>query len=313
MASPEELLCNFIKSRTPGKIKISFESGSKKLSTVLNITIENNIYRIKNNCIDIESTIPVANKNAIIKTIIARNTEERKCFTPILKSNNKRVNESIRRSTTDILQVLKTKLALCIPGVKDIFLTDAAHGTSTKISDLKILRGEDGLYERYGYKSDLFNTFKDLINETKWGDIYDEDISKIELYIKNLNIINNSNMNNNNNSNISITLGDYILEKTGKTFDDDLPITEVMKEISNKDDDENDITKYIIEILLSRNEGVFLGMYDFTLDKESPEWKKWDSEFKITSFELLEEAAKGGRRKTRKRTRKHRNKSRKQK
>jgi hypothetical protein len=309
MASAEEKLCEFLNSldtklNVNGKeykksypIRIAFKSGSKEMKTEFEITIEfRPIYSltINNPCIRID----INKTNGSIFSSIEKDSDDLECFTPILQSNNSSVNISKRRTSTDILQVLKTKLLLCMKELEDkeIYLIDEARIKQTIISYYNILRGKNGIYEKYGYKSKLFDELKEKIKKIKWKHINTIPIYKLRT--KNI-----------------TTLDNYFTE-IGKEVDENHSIIDIMKKISFEEDNENKISSYVMASILAlphinmnnstNNIYKDINIVDalkFTLDKESPEWKKWDSDFEITEFEVL---SYGGSRN--KKTRKHRSK-----
>jgi hypothetical protein len=276
-SAAEEKLCNFIKSKTSGKIKIYLESGSKKLSIVFDIIVKPPYYSIINDCIGID----VIDNSYEIISYIHKNSKEIPCFTPRLESNSHNINISIRRTSTDILQVLKSKLILCIPGIKNIYLMDEARINKTYISDYNILRGKDGIYEKYGYKSTLFNDIKEIIKSLKWKDI---NTIPFNYYYK-------------GKSKKNITLIDYF-KQLDKEVNEDESIINIMKSIPFEEDDTNNITSHVISAIITLTNINIDIAHSFILNTKSNEWKKWNSDLKITEFEIL---SNGGRRQTRRR------------
>jgi hypothetical protein len=276
MDSAEEKLCNFIKSKKQGKIKIDFESGSKKLSTVFDIKVNSPYFSIINNCIGID----ILDNSNEITSYIHKNSYKIPCFTPRLESNSYNINTSIRRTSTDILQVLKSKLILCIPGIENVHLIDEARINKIYISNYNILRGKNGIYEKYGYKSKLFNKLKEVIKTLKW-----RDINTVEFFYS-----------YKAGSRNIVKLIDYF-EQIGKKVNEDDSIINIMKTIPFEEDNIHNITSHVISAIIMLINIDIDETRSFILDTTSDEWKKWNSEFKITNFEVLKQ---GGYRKTKK-------------
>lgn len=109
--------------------------------------------------------------------------QEGRCFSPLLRSNR---TSNPKISSIDVLQTLKTKLSLLLrqhelykgefaeqhggspPKVKII---DEATKNNIRLSSFLLLRGEDAIYEKYGYEStnQAFPAFKRFIQSLTWG------------------------------------------------------------------------------------------------------------------------------------------------
>jgi hypothetical protein len=131
-------------------------------------------YEISNKCITIS-------KGFAFTGSIAANKPKKDdpvdgiCFSPMLVS--KRTPEG-KITSIDVLQTLKTKLCVllkrCIPLDKDrlILVSDKAIKNNIRISSFLLLRGEDAIYEKYGYtaRNPLFNQFKEFIRTLRWAE-----------------------------------------------------------------------------------------------------------------------------------------------
>ena len=211
------------------------------------------------------------------------------CFRPKLTSDP-RTKEGPRITAGDVLQTLKTKLALAFPvdGVP-IQLVDGIRsapppetGSYTMVSPFHIVRGGDAYYERFGYHSDDITRLKDLIREVTWA-LCTEPMKEI------------------------------ILDCTKKTgYEDDRLLIDIMKEISweaevayNESHLELSLSSMVFR-LYAKTQGTtmtqshqwsFNNIWTFTLVPGSKEWKQYDAALTFTAFAP---SASGGRRKFRK-------------
>jgi hypothetical protein len=110
---------------------------------------------------------------------ISSDSDKLKCFDPIL-IKDKPDNPGKRTKTPDVLQILKTKLGLAFHIASDypITINDGAQKSRIMISPFHILRGGDAFYEKYGYRSDPITYFKEKIKTFTWSDCNDE-ITKV--------------------------------------------------------------------------------------------------------------------------------------
>jgi hypothetical protein len=132
-------------------------------------------YKIKNRCIDISLNKLNGNR---IRTYIKANIPQKEdlvegiCFSPLLISDPEGTPNRV--TTTDVLQVLKTKLLLATK-TPNIYLTDAAQiqvsGQKFDITPYRLLRGEKPFYEKYGYFSPSIERLKTIIKDLTFGDL----------------------------------------------------------------------------------------------------------------------------------------------
>jgi hypothetical protein len=175
------------------KLKLTFKFDDNIYSTIFNISIHRNndniIYAIEitNNCINI--TLQVDNKSEwyIVSEAsgISKNTEEKRCFSPVLSSKTLPPGVSM----ADLLQVLSTKLKTALfPNETTFAIYDFAKITkSTKnnisktpyFSAWRLLRGEPAIYDKYGYESPHFNAIKDYVKTVKLDDIHPDAFEKL--------------------------------------------------------------------------------------------------------------------------------------
>ena len=193
-----------------------------------------------------------------VGSMISANTKEPSCFTPRLVSEK-------GITTTDVLQILKTKLTLIHPLLenKQISISDAAliknkeTGKDFPITPYRIVRGQLGLYEKYGYKNEKILKMRELLKDLKIEDINNDVKGDIE-------------------------------ELSGLSKG---PVIEAMKLINNKDDIEKDNISlklyYYIEDEINKKfpEDLYIDITDYNLDEESEEWKLWSQKIVISNVE----------------------------
>lgn len=235
---------------------------------------------VQNACINMTYEYTV---NAFIGEIKADN-EKRSCFTPMLTTNAR--NKPGKRTTAaDVLQILKSKLALLFPTSSPVKLTDGARNDMTMISPFHILRGGDAFYEKYGYSSPAISELKTLIPEFVWSDCNEE-------------------------------IRSIIRDCTGiDDYPAKMPLVEVMKTISwekeTKFNTENErslsyrvfrwfavLTKgYSFD---QTNQFAVGTIWDYTLDTADQRWKQAATDLVFTELREIHEGGTRRKRKTRK-------------
>ena len=253
---------------------------------------------------------------------LSSNSDEIKCFTPVLKSDRSNPDISKRRSQLDILVVLLNKLKLLFPERdKPPQGVDVAFIDNVRMTPFRLLRGELPFYQKYGFFSEGYTKLQEILKRTVWGDVKNEDYydTKIgsKLYGKTPLDIEKD----------SLTMNTVIQTLTGQEFPDDMPILDVMKhipfELENKNNKEllekfqgrkvKDAGSewlsdhYLSEKMLKRialkngfdkyqlyHGNKSISIYTITLDTESKEWQTWSKT--ITFLELSPIELNGGRR-----------------
>ena len=238
---------------------------------------------VHNPCLNMtfEYTYEGKPRNKFIGKIIS-DSDKLKCFDPILTTDDR--NKPGKRTTAaDVLQILKTKLGLAIPTTSDypIIIVDGAINSRILISPFHILRGGDAFYEKYGYRSDPITDLKEKIKTFTWSECNDE-IKKV------------------------------IQECTKKSdWSPEKLLMDIMKTISwdaekaynnvkgpVPDDDEEDYIHPSLSYRVFRHFATIAGgipfektdqfktdtIWEFTLNRESPEWRRCDSELVFTKF-----------------------------
>lgn len=156
---PDELvqlqkIRDLIGSKSSHKIVITFRLDGKEHETTFSIAYDPDVkgrenFRIYNGCINLEYR-PKVGKDDSWQSSIKKNTNDIKAF---------KTADAEFGSNLDMLQILTTKLRLCMPGVNvdTIKITDEAKikPDTSYLSDCKILRGGMPVYEKYGYASDM--------------------------------------------------------------------------------------------------------------------------------------------------------------
>jgi hypothetical protein len=277
--------------------ELTFSYNEKEYKTVFHAshTIEDGkeVIKVDNGCIKL-----IFKSMNFIGSIQAENgvlgwindNGEKSCFRPKLMSDP-RTKEEPRIIAGDVLQTLKTKLALAFPvdGVP-IQLVDGIRsapppetGSYTMVSPFHIVRGGDAYYERFGYHSDDITRLKDLIRKVTWANVhFTEPMKKI------------------------------ILDCTKKTsYDDDELLIDIMKEISweaevaYNESHQPSLSSTVFR-LYAETEGTtmdeshqwsFNNIWTFTLVPGSKDWRQYDAALTFTAFAP---SASGGRRKYRK-------------
>jgi len=236
---------------------------------------------------------------------IDTDSDERKCFSPILKTNAR--NKVGQRTTSaDVLQILKTKLGLAFPIAARVNINDGAQKDRIMIAPFNILRGGNAFYEKYGYRSEPISDLKTKIQTFIWKDCND-------------------------------AIKSVVHECTGRSdWAPDMRLMDIMKTISWEQEKAYNNVKGKIEgeeeedfIHPSLSYRVFRhfatiaagitfeqtyqfsagGIWEFWLNPLSDEWKRCDAELVFTNF--IPVVAGGSRRsrknkRTRRTTRRHR-------
>jgi hypothetical protein len=213
---------------------------------------------LNNPCIEIHKTITYG-----FDSSISANSSNKKCFDPVLVTNA-RTKPEPRTKNLDVLQVLKTKLALCFPTKGPaINLFDAARSDTVMLSPFSLLRGGPGVYEKYGYRSKEVESLKEVLLDAEWRDldrpsqklveaIYDEYLPKEQLLQK-----------------------DRIIDIMKR-------VTFEMENETNSKVSEKLYEWYMGEL------GVPLESIFYELDAESEEWKAWSAKLVFRKLEVVE-------------------------
>jgi len=255
-----EELTELFKTGYPERnIHLTFVYNNKKYS--LNFVSESTEYIVKlyNECVNLE----YYRESEKISSMISANSAEKKCFQPILLTNA-RNKLGPRTKNIDVLQVLKSKLALCLlsEGIK-VQLYDAARSGFVGLSSFSIMRGGDGVYEKYGYSSEPINEFKKKIPKLTFDQLNpstQKDIERVYLeYLPEEPLL--------YDGSVMEILQKIPFEVENKTIISE-KVFNSMIEDAGYDTEEKVVTYY--------------------LDTESSAWKEWNQKLLFTDIEIVE-------------------------
>ena len=273
-------------------IHLFFTYKGHPFNTVFTLTNSEEVITFTNSCIKVY----LDRSDSELSTSISKDDEDPSCFTPRLVSSG-----DIK--TTDVLQVLKTRLSLLFPieephTISNVMSLDIA--TVEDVGDIsvsvnRILRGQDAYYEKYGYESARITPIKEWIRSLSWESVPSE-------------------------------VKDLILPRLSDPIEPGAKFVEVMKEIPIEEDlDEEGISlsfmiwgalvpwgfeEYKEDKTHLFPQGSPDCVWTFTLNSESEAWKAWSQTIQFTDLVLLPDPLasenknkKGGRRKTRRKGR----------
>jgi len=260
-------------------ITLTFVYNTKEYSITFNSQSDNGQVNLINTCIH----IGYYNGSSKISSAIKANSPDTKCFRPILVTNARNKPEP-RTKNVDVLQVLKTKLALCLPNIyTPITLYDAARSDYVALSPFYILRGGDAIYEKYGYESEEVTQVKNFIAQSLWKDIAGSEAEKQELKW--------------NGTPVWSGIPHSIQKNIESIYDEnslgellpDTPITDIMKKIpfETENTQNSGISEKIFEFVLERM-GIDISNIEYTLNARSKAWKTWNEKLLFTDMEIVE-------------------------
>jgi hypothetical protein len=246
-------------SDVPRRIRLTLrtEPSSKIYTTVLHVLKETRLVRtatgsgpakdfftIVNNCITIQ----------INDTYIQANSPAKACFDPLLESDP--VGTPGRITTTDVLQILKTKLQLAQPtDPGPIRISDAAKINGVHVTPFNLLRGKRPIYEKYGYMNETLPAIDAAIAATRWGSV------------------------------AAVASRLYEMITGGVKPSDDMPIQDVMTPISLDSERAAPLSLTILKEILKQAGLNYPHLY--TLDTSSVGWTTWSNRIQIMNAELL--------------------------
>lgn len=253
------------------KFLLEFTYNQRKYKTQFTAQHTDTQLEVKNNCVNMtyEYFVDETPRNKFIGEIKA-NSSELACFEPILVTNSR--NKPGKRTTSaDVLQILKTKLALTFPVSSNITINDGARNDMTMISPFHILRGGDAFYEKYGYVSQAISELKELVKDFTWDQCNEEQKT-------------------------------FIKDCTKSEYPPEMKLVDIMKSISWEKE-----IKYNIEHERSLSYRIFRwfalitkgysfeqtnqfstdGVWEFTLNKDDDRWKRSDADLVFINFEEI--------------------------
>lgn len=173
----------------------------------------------KRPCIDISISMPPFGVNLTpyiqkelheFDSMISANDPENRCFNPVLAPNRTNPNESLRFSSADVLQTLKTKLQYLLPNPYDLplIIQDAATTKSVPLTPFNVMRGEAPFYSKYGYEYRNLEALRAFLPSVTWGSL------RLKSYFG------------------PLTFHERILQITRRTYEDSTPIFSLLQGIS---------------------------------------------------------------------------------
>jgi len=261
---------------TPLRITITFES-EKSYTTAFRLEKKTNedgesmTVSLRNKCIYMTRKYALPDKKGTgkINTFIQSDSATSRCFAPQLKTDGE-------RTTTDILQVLTTKVRHCFPDFKEATLIDTASIRSVEgitLSVFRVLRGGRALYEKYGYRSEKLNRLRDSITTITWKDIKGDRFSTMFDHV----------------NNGPPVVADYFHEVLQMDPEEDATLLSVMNQIPMDVDGLHQVSDKMFALValkggfsLSDLRPVSGGIMTFSLDYASPEWQAWKNRLTIT-------------------------------
>ena len=291
-------------------IIITFSIGGEKYTTTFNInntcSRKYSSHSVKNKCIEIEynprSTkrwMSVLKKNspsirAFIRTPSAAASRMRSFMRT--RSASKAASSTPSTPSTvpkvgslDMLQILATKMRLCIPGINphDIYIQDAAilSEDHSKLSDFKVVRGLLPTYVKYGYYPKEAKQWNEIMEFAKLADSW----NRLQEFVPE-----------------GFDVYEAIKETSASEMDSDMSIVDVMKRIPYELDLEySDKMVHFIHSAIFPGRGGPSKEFDlFVFTPESPEWNAIKHMMVITDVVVVTEG-------THRKTTRHRPSSRK--
>jgi hypothetical protein len=253
----EQLTALFETNYPQRTIQIGFAYHNKAYSLNFISNSNKHIVKLYNECVN----LVYDKESEKVSSMISANSAEKKCFEPILLTNA-RNKPGHRIKNIDVLQVLKSKLALCLPTEgRKLQLYDTAQSGVVGLSSFSIMRGGDGVYEKYGYSSEPINEFKKKIPKLRFDQLktsIQKDIERVYLeYLPEEPLLYNGSVME-------------ILQK--------IPF-----EVENKTIVSEKVFNWMIEDAGYENQDKVVTYY---LDTESAAWKQWNKKLLFTDLNV---------------------------
>ena len=258
------------------KIRLKFNYNGKSYTTVFTVYHTKEELYVGNKCLNIDidfsyyfEYVYKTNNFFPFGGEIKSNIGNEPCFTPRLVTDSRSIKTIKRTTSVDVLQILKTKLALAFPiPYLHININDDAKKDGIKISTFNLMRGGDAIYEKYGYKSRTSMAYlKEAIKSVTWDHEF----------------VN--------------TQKSLISSCTGRdNYGPDECIIDILKTVSWDDEKRCQISSKLFEYFFDKfntTDDVYDDIWIFTLDQNDERWIHSNNELLFTEFtELIE----GGRR-----------------
>jgi hypothetical protein len=258
------------------KYKINFIFNGKPSSAIFTINKRADGLKVENECIKINYLRRGVKYE--FSSMLKKNDEVKRCFEPALNVRRPG-NMGEKHTMTDALQVLASKIKLSMPDyVKgSIEIADTATIEDISITPFRLLRGQDGLYEKYGYGSAALTEFKMGLKELKWSELMSvEDIREMLTYFSGLRAL----------SGVLSNIGSEEL------------VVDVLRRISFEDEKATADNKYDASLSYNLYLKIKEHFFSFTaekdpailyLDEDSKKWVKMSKAVLITSIETVGE------------------------
>ena len=258
------------------KCKLDFIFNKKASETVFNIERTARSLIIKNECIKI--THRLSGTKYEFSSLLKKDDEVKRCFEPALNVRARNNTKSEKGTMTDALQILATKISMSMPNYEkgSIEISDAAAIDDINITPFRLLRGQNGLYEKYGYSSDALIEFKTFLKTLTWGELASvKEIHEMVSYFdKKFDV----------------------LHRALTNVDPDTLATDVFGRISFEDEKKTLDNKYDASLSFNVYTKIKEHFFNFTedndpnvlyLDEDSKEWKKTSKALTIVSVEEM--------------------------
>ena len=258
------------------KCKVDFIFNKKTSETVFNIERKPQTLRIYNDCIRI--THRLSGTKYEFSSLLKKDNDQKRCFEPSLNVRTRNNTNTEKGTMTDALQILATKIKMSMPNYKEgsIEIADTASIDDVNITPFRLLRGQDGLYEKYGYSSDALIEFKTFLKTLTWGKLISvEEIHEMVSYFdKKFDV----------------------LHRALTNVDPGTLATDVFRRISFEDEKKTLDNKYDASLSFNVYIKIKEHFFNFTedndpnvlyLDEDSKEWKKTSKAFSIVSVEEM--------------------------
>lgn len=280
----------------PTDFSLEFDYNEKHYTTKFTASHKGEIIEVGNACINMTFGYHYGKDGAefIAGCIgcIEANSPAKSCFEPLLVTNAR--NKPGKRTTAaDVLQILKTKLGLAFPVATPITINDGASrpaksdaSSPTMISPFHLLRGGPAFYEKYGYKSAPITMLKTKIPTFLWGDFSAEQKGILEPFVG--------------------------AHEDAELLKDIMTAIPWEKEVEYNDNSLQSLSYNVFRHFAVQNGIKFeetnqwnsKGIWGFTLDQGSDEWRKCNADLVLTRFEVVK---KGGYRRSLKRNKRSKN------
>lgn len=234
-----------------------------------------------------------------LSTVIHANTEKEACFRPRLTSDPPTAAAADRILTTDVLQVVKTKLCFVLPFplVNGISMFDMMTVQGVAMTPFRMMRGGMPYYWKYGYRNEETIPFRTYLMGLTMKAVrqVEEDILSGRVENPEFNGLPPKDWVG------PFTVLKNALDVKGIPSSDDERLTDVMANFSFEDEQTafKNLSKTVLSLLETTN--MFM-LNTHVLDPTTPEWKEWRKKVVITGvtfFPTAEERRK--KKKTRRR------------